>query len=107
MRFEVRREVTVGDRFFDRLESQLVPGDDPAASAFILNDLAPYVIEAFQQLWDDLPRVAPGDIRTRYYIYDSDDFPPAIITGVLRAIAVEDHYLVLRIELNDIEFLDT
>ena len=58
-----RRQVRVGQRFFDQLDAQLGKTRDgagsPSSTDFLLQDL-PFVAEIFALRFDDLPEPIPG-----------------------------------------------
>ncbi len=48
------------------------------------------MIEAFRELWEELPLAAKSSDHVRYYNFYGDDFPLLIFLGKLESITIYD-----------------
>lgn len=95
--------VRTSEAFLTDLDRHFGEHRSPTTQEVLLTEVIPYIFSAFEQLWDDLPHVAPGNSRSRLYFFAGDNIPAGFVVGNLVEVKVEDRYILMVIELTNIQ----
>ena len=101
---ETRRVVKTSQDFLTKLDYYFGSEIDrvPSTRQVLLNEVIPYVLEAFAQDWDSLPLVDSSDPLVRFHEFLGDDIPHAFFIGeISHSPQIEGTYLVQEILLVD------